>query len=248
MKENYLKDKIKEQFVTEGNKMSVTNAKIITDNINDTTSENIQSTNLSSIEKGKFYFIFYNLQGKSSNMEKFNPLFVIDWIYQDSTRYLYGVSINFIPVSIRTIFFNSICNFNLDTLESNIKEKNIDKQKSFTNINFTNIYKLLYQIGFEWSIRKFDCKLINKVSEISMGILPEFITMSTVQMTGVDDGKLIDIWHKKIKEQEERHNKLIEELLGDYKKIEKELSSTYMTLDNKNSNLEKSLQMIKNIF
>lgn len=247
MKNDYLKDTIKIQHQEVGGNMYKDNTDFITKNINDPRSKDIVPVSLASVEKGKFYFMFYDLSGKSSGMEKFNPLFIIDWNDQDGTRYLYGVSINFIPVSIRTVFFNSLCNFNLDIIEKNI-EKPIDKQIAFGNINFANIYKLLYAIGFEWSIRKFDCKLINKVCEISNQILPTFLTMSTAQLTGVDDGKLIEIWNKKITEQESRQTKLIQELMGDYKAMENELTKAYQTVDKKNDNLEKSLFLIKNIF
>lgn len=246
MQTDYLKDTIKSQFQTIGSNMYTVNAKYMTDGLNGGSDE-IVPINMSSIEKGKFYFMFYDLSGKSSKMEKFNPLFIIDWTDQDSTRYIYGVSINFIPVSIRTVFFNSLCNFNLKTLDNN-NNTETEKQNAFENIDFANIYKLLHSIGFEWSIRRFDCKLINKTYEISMKILPTFLTMSTASLTGVDDAKLIDIWNKKIKEQDIRQNKLIKEILGDYKIMEKEINKAYSDVDTRNTNLEKSLQLIKNYF
>lgn len=243
---DFLKDKIKKQFDANGSNMYGMNTEVITDGLNKGT-DDIVPVNLSQLEKGKFYFVFYDLSGKSSKMEQFNPIFLIDWNDQDSTRYIYGVSINFIPVSIRTVFFNSLCNFNIDIMENNTEVK-MDKQSAFANIDFANIYKLLYAIGFEWSIRKFDCKLVNNVFEISSNILPTFITMSTAQLTGVDDGKLIEIWRKKINEQEIRHNMMIKEILGDYKSMEKELKAAYVSVDTKNTNLEKSLQLIQKLF
>lgn len=246
MKTDYLKDIIKKQFQESGTTMYKDNAEYIIDGLNGN-SEEIIPINLSSVEKGKFYFAFYDLSGKSSKMEKFNPLFIIDWNDQDSTRYVYGVSINFIPVSIRTVFFNSLTNFNLKIMEKNQKLET-KEQYAFENIDFANIYKLLHTIGFEWSIRRFDSKLINKIYAISTNILPIYLTMSTAGMTGVDDAKLIEIWSKKIKEQEQRHTQLIKELLGDYKKMEKELTNAYSDIETKNNNLEKSLQLIKKIF
>lgn len=246
MEKDYLLDTIKTQFQAEGSAMYKTNTEYITDGLNGG-SEEIVPINLVNLEKGKFYFMFYDLKGKSTKMEKFNPLFIIDWNDQDSTRYIYGVSINFIPVSIRTVFFNSICNFNTKILEDNNKIET-EQQYALENINFANIYKLLYSIGFEWSIRKFDAKLVNKVYNISTNILPTFLTMSTAQLTGVDDGKLIDIWNKKIKEQEERHNKLLKDILGDYKNMQKELTKAYESVDTRNTNMEKSLQLIKKLF
>ena len=247
METDYLKDTIKTQFQSIGSSMYNVNAEVITDGLNSSNSKDILPINLTAIEKGKFYFMFYDLAGKSSKMEKFNPIFIIDWNNQDGTRYIYGVSINFIPVSIRTVFFNSLCNFNLDTVNKNT-ELETKQQYAFKNIDFANIYKLLRAIGFEWSIRRFDVKLVNKIYEISMNILPVFLTMSTAKLTGVDDLKLIEIWNKKITEQESRHNQLMKKLLGDYEKMEQELTDAYKTVDEKNTNLEKSLQLIKSIF
>jgi hypothetical protein len=91
-------------------------------------------------------------------------------------------------------------------------------------------------------------RLINKVYCVSTTILTEFITMSTASFTGVDDLKLIDIWKKKIVEQEERHKRIIKELLGDYKKMSSELNEKYMSLEDRNDNLQESLNIIKNNF
>jgi hypothetical protein len=246
MKKDYFKDTVRAQFQAEGNNMYLTNSEFITDSIN-SQSKDVLPITAGDLEKGKFYFIFYDLKGKSSKMEKFNPLFLIDWNDQDNTRYLYAVSINFIPVGIRTVFFNNLYNFNLGTLEDNNK-KDIDKQYALENTNFANIYKLLYSIGFEWSIRKFDVRLINKIYTISTSILPKFITMSTARLTGVDDLKLIEIWNKKITEQEARQKKLIKEILGDYKKMSDELNNTFNSLQSQNDNLDQSLQLIQKLF
>jgi DNA-binding ferritin-like protein len=244
---DYFIDKIKKQYKDVGNKMYMINAKIITDNINDSNSDKIVQTNLTNIEKGKFYFMFYDLSGKTSKMEKFNPLFVIDWFDIKGTRMLYAVSINFMPVAIRTIFFNSIINFNLSIMNENENVK-INNETSFKNINFSNIYKLLKNIGFEWCIREFDMKLINNVNLISTKILPEFISMSTAQLTGVDDSKLLEIWQKKLSKQDERERKMIADLLNDFKTIEQELNKTKLTLSEKNDNLQTSLNIIKKKF
>ena len=246
MEKDYLKNTIKKQHQEVGSNLYNDNSEFIIKEMN-SENEDIRPINLSQMERGKFYFIFYDLQGKSSNMEKFNPVFVIDWMDENNTRNLYAVSTNFLPVAIATLFFNNLLNYNLDILEDN-KSLKIDKQSPLQNINFATIYKLLYSIGFEWSIRKFDCKKINKVQEINMNILSKFITMSTHKMTGVDDGKLIEIWKSKITQQEERHKKIIESLINDYTKIENDLSKQIQTLSQQETNLEESFKMMKQIF
>lgn len=244
---DYFIDTIKKQYKEDGNKMYANNAKFITDHINDVNSDKIIKKNIGSIEKGKFYFMFYDLSGKTSKMEKFNPLFIIDWFDQKGTRMIYAVSINFIPVSIRTVFFNNIFNNNLSVIEENTKY-DVNNERALKSINFINIYKLLKSIGFEWCIRQFDVKLINDVNVVSTSILPQFISMSTAQLTGVDDLKLLDIWKKKLLKQDERERKMIAELLNDFKQIEQELNKTQLTLNEKNENLQDVLDIIKRNF
>lgn len=247
MKQDYLKDKIKTQYKLEGTNMYTTNAEFIRDEISNINSKVIQKENVNKLERGKFYFIVYDLNGKSSKMEKFNPLFVLDWFDRNNTRMLYAVSVNFLPVAIRTVFFNNITNFNLDILEKN-ENYDLKNERPFNNINFLNIYNLLKTIGFEWAIRQFDMRLINDINVISTNILTEFITMSTVQFTGVDDLKLLDIWKKKITQQEEREKKIISQILNDYETMEKELNIKQSTLTERNNNIQKSLDIIKKNF
>lgn len=245
MKQDYLQNKIKEQYIAEGLNMYLNNTKFITDGINQG-NEAVQESDLRNLERGKFYFIMYDLNGKTSTMEKFNPLFVIDWFDLQGTRMVYGVSCNFLPITIRTVFFNNICNHNLSTIKDNL-DKDIPKQQAFTGINFANIYKLLYNIGFEWSIRQFDAKKITKIFEVSTNAIDKFLTMNTQKLTGVDEGKLMDIWKKKILEQEKRHTKILRQILEDYKEMDNELSKTYETLDTRNNNLQESLNILNKL-
>lgn len=245
METDYLKNKIKEQYVIEGTEMYINNTNFVTQGINQG-NKDINETDLRGLERGKFYFIMYDLNGKSSNMEKFNPLFIVDWFDLQGTRMVYGVSCNFLPIAIRTVFFNNLCNHNLSQIEKNLT-KDYTKQEAFTGINFANIYKLLYNIGFEWSIRQFDAKKIHKVFEVSTNVLEKFLTMNTYKLTGVDEGKLMDIWKKKITEQEQRHTKILREILDDYKEMDKELSKTYESLDTQNNNLQESLNILNKL-
>lgn len=245
MEIDYLKNKIREQYITEGINMYVNNTDYITEGLNGNITD-INETDLRNLERGKFYFIMYDLNGKTSRMEKFNPLFIVDWFDLQGTRMIYGVSSNFMPITIRTVFFNNICNHNLKIIEENLK-KDYTKQQAFTGINFANIYKLLYNIGFEWSIRQFDAKKIHKVFEVSTNVIDKFLTMNTQKMTGVDEGKLMDIWQKKILEQEKRHTKILKEILEDFKEMDAELSKTYETLDTRNNNLQQSLDILNKL-
>jgi len=244
-KKDFFIQKVKEQYLEQGNNLYLNNAEFISEKINNNSDTDILPVSIKSIQKGKFYFMFYDLSGKSSNMEKYNPILAIDWFDLNQTRYLYGVSLNFMPVNIRVSFFNILFNNNITTYEENEFKNTID-ETPLDQINFTNVYKLLFSIGFEWTIRKFDVQKINKTYNISTSIIDKFITMSTYKFTGVPDDKLVDIWRTKIVKQSERQQKLIKELLNDYEEIKKELTSKYQSLDDRNENLNNSLQLIKN--
>lgn len=246
MTKDFLKNTIKEQYLKEGNNMSSNNTTFISDKINDDQDKEVASVSLNNLQRGDFCFMFYDLSGVTSNMEKFNPILVVDWFDYGGTRYLYGLSLNFLPINIRVNFFNTIFNNNLKILEKN-NFNDISKQKPIQNINFTNVYKLLYSIGFEWAIRKFDVKKINKTYLISTNIMKEFITMSTYKFTGVPDDKIVQIWQSKIVKQQERQKKLINELLNNYDNMSKELNEKYQSLDDRNEKLSNSLDIIKKI-
>jgi hypothetical protein len=247
MKNNFFINGVKEKHKEYGSGLYLKSMEFFSNEINNSNSTVVQQVRASSLMKGRFYFMFYDLAGKTSKMEKFNPILLIDWIDSQGTRKLYGLSINFIPVAIRTMFFNNVLNYNLSVIEKN-KTKKMENQLPLDAINFANIYKLLGAIGFEWAIREFDIKLVNKIYQVSTEILTEFLTMSTSRFTGVDDAKLVEIWKKKIMEQEARHKKIIAELLNDYGKMNKELNTTYQSLDKRNENLQESLALINKLF
>ena len=244
---NFFIDSIEAQFKQEGNSMYKNNEEYIKEHLNSSNNEIVAPVNITSIEKGKFYFMFYHLDGKISNWEKFNPLLVVDWFDLDNTRYLYGISLNFIPMNIKVIFFNEIFNGNLKIIENNLM-KDITKQEPLKGIDFVNTYKMLSNIGFEWAIRRFDIKYINNVYNINFSSLKEFITMSTIGFTGVDDMKLIEIWKSKIFKQQERHERIIKELLNDYKEMSKDIKKTYNNLQDKNNALEDAMNIINTQF
>lgn len=245
MIKDFFKNSVKEQYLKDSNNMFSNNTTIISDKINNDQDKDVVSVSASSLQKGNFCFMFYDLSGKTTNMEKFNPLLIVDWFDHGGTRYLYGLSLNFMPINIKVNFFNMLFNNNLKIIEKN-NFVDITKERPLQNINFTNIYKLLYAIGFEWTIRKFDIKKINKTYLISTNIIKEFITMSTYKYTGVPDDKIIQIWQSKIVKQEERQRIMISELLNDYEKMGKELNEKYQTLDDRNDKLNDSLNIIKN--
>ena len=245
--ENYLFDIIKSGYKDYGMNLYDTNFNTFQNELNSNRSTIIEEINPLNIESGKFYFMYYDLQGKTSNWEKINPLFVVDYFDMNNTRMVFGVSLNFMPMDQRVVFFNKIVNFNLDIVNKN-KTIHVSSQYPFKHSNFYNIYKLLQSVGLEYTIRKFDIKLINKIKVVSTEFIPQFISMSTSKITGVNDNNIIQLWKKKILTQQNRQEEMLKELNNDYNEINKTLTKEYMSLDKKASNIEKSLQLINKNF
>lgn len=244
---DYLFDKIKSGYKDFGLNLYDKNFDTFQNEINSSNSNIVQEVNLDSIESGKFYFMYYDLQGKTSKWEKINPLFILDCFDINNTRMVFGVSLNYMPMDQRVVFFNKICNFNLDVINKNTT-LSVSSQYPFKHSNFYNIYKLLQSVGLEYTIRKFDMRLINKINVISTTFISEFISMSTSKITGVNDNTIIQLWRKKILTQQSRQENMIKELTNDYNEINKTLTKEYLSLDKKTNNIEKSLQLINKNF
>lgn len=243
MEKDYFIDKIKSNYKLDGQSMYKNNEQFISKQIN---SENIYGINKNKFIVGSFYLLYYDLTSKRSNMEKINPILLLDkYKIKDKTIFL-TLNINFLPILIRTYFFNTILNFNLNVIEKNTELDTI-KQDNLNKINFNTIYKMLKKIGYEWAIRKIESDKINKVYKINTNILPEFITMSTASFTGVDDNKLISIWQKKIKEKELNEQKLINSILNDLENISNTFNEQYIDLNTRSSNLEETLKIINTL-
>ena len=245
MKPDFFKDLVNVQFQAEGNNMYQKNSETVLGYFRNKDQTKFELSNFSDVQQGKLYFILYDLDGKSSKMEKYNPLFVVDFGFFDNTKWIFALNINFLPVAIRVLVFNQIFNASLTLFDD--LDKSPIKQEPVDNVTFGVIYKMLKSLGFEWAIRKFDYKKVNQIYSIDLSIASKFITMSTVKLTGVDDGKLIDIWKKKLLSQKDREKKMIAEILGDYKKMANELTKNSQSLTDKENEMYKSVQFLKTI-
>ena len=247
MDQNWFKNNIQLDWQTYKSSLYSRNSDLISDELQKGSQSLItEPINSTSIEKGMMYFIFYDLQGKTSNLEKWNPILAVDWYDDGQTRQLIGLSANFIPVAVRAILFNSLCGPNTKIFQMN-QELPTSKQSGIDNITFGKIHMLLKSIGFEWALRKFDIRKINKCWQINTNNWTHFVMMLTSRFTGVDDAKLIQIWQKKIAEQDQREQELLLQMLGDYKKMESKLNKSYNTVLESEDNLLKSLAQMKKI-
>ncbi len=238
----WLKKEIKNQFLKDGNKMYIENAKYIANYLS---SNNLTLVNNTNIEIGNFYFVFNDLNGKSSKMEQFIPC-----IYLGNVDTLEGnkslcFSFNFVPVAIRTVLLDKLLeSYDNSLIKENIKKKSIREEQTYANINFDRTYNALRSIGFEYTIREIYTKNINKVVRIATKDLPKFITMNTYLFTGVPEDKLAQIWVAKIKDREKREQDFLKKLMGDYDKMTKEIQDS---ISEQQVNIDKSYTNIKNL-
>ena len=194
------------------------------------------------LQVGKFYFFFYDLAGKTSKMEQYSPILLVDWKKVKTKIILYGLCFNFIPSNIRILYFDKLLDKFQTTVQDNIKVDDIFKEDALTGLNFANIYKSLLSTGFEYSIREFDFTKIDKAYVVATQYLPNFLIFDTQPFTGVDEGKLVEIWQAKIRQQEERHKEIMKRLQTNYDDMAKLFEAELQTIEQNNQNLEKSIQ------
>lgn len=245
MQRDFFKNLVQLQFNELGSSMYGHNSEMFLGWLRDGDHDKLKPISQGELERGRLCFILYDLQGKSSKMEKYNPLFIIDWANIDNRRYLFAVNCNFMPVAVRVMVFNVI--FNSDPGVLTDLDPDPSRQEPVSGMTFGKVYKLLKSVGFEWAIRKFEAVRINESYLVNFDNAKEFITMSTAKLTGVDDGKLLEIWKKKIKDQSKRENQLIKELLGDYKSMEKELGKSIESVTEQEETLYKSLDFLRRL-
>jgi methyl-accepting chemotaxis protein len=171
------------------------------------------------IYPGKFYFLFYGLKEKLSKMEKYSPVYVVDIKRNKNKTIIYAISTNFLPIAIRSTYF--------DTLLSSYDETKMkNSEVLFKNINYKIAYNTLSVLGFEYVIREFEMEKLDSVKEIHNNYLAEFLLFNTQIFTDVGEDKLNQIWLAKLKTRDERHRKLMLDLMKDYKDMSKVILDT----------------------
>lgn len=210
--------------------------------------EKVKEVRLSEMVVGKFYFLMYDLAGKSAKLEQYNPLLFVDFKHVANTKVLFGLSFNFLPSRMRLTFFDKLLdNYPFVFEEKDDKHKKGQPEQPLKGVNYSNVYNLLSKIGYEYTIREFDIRKVNKVYEVAMSALPKFLTINTHTFTNVDDEKLAQIWLAKLKTREERHQKLLLDIASGYDKIEKTLNEEFGSFKEKLKNLENSQDFLNEL-
>lgn len=185
---------------------------------------------------GKFYFMQYDLKklNKSTKLEQFVPMMVVDYKPAIDTKVMWVLNMNFMPNNIKEAFFSSFLDKNQNVLETNLSAKDWTKELPIPNINYKKMWNELIPFGFEYAIREIRVDLINNLWGVSSKDVVYLTTLNTQVITGVDDNKLNEIWITKLKNEnlEDRVNEL-KNIKTNYENILKDLANKFKSL-NKN--------------
>lgn len=234
-------DKLKERRKTEGANISNISTTWLRDNLKNPQQNVLKVVSPNQIQVGKLYFLFYDLAGalKSSKMEQFSPVFVIKTAVFQGKPILWGLNFNFMPERIRVSWFDKV----LERFFKGVMETNaaIEQQRYLhpLNVTYEGVYRTLASIGFEYSIREYRMDLINKAFEININEIDRFVSIDTEMFSGVDQQKLVEIWVAKLTEGEDRLNKIQNDILTDFKKMDAELDISLEELDKSQDFLSK---------
>lgn len=188
------------------------------------------------LKVGSFFFVKYDIQGinKSSKMEQFVPMMVVDYKPQIDSKTIWVINMNFLTMKTKEIFFSSFMDKHNSTLKQNEKKDKWLDEKPLTNISYKSMYSELLQYGFEYSIREMRLELFHEIYGVSSDDVHKLITINTQAITGVDEAKLNDIWIAKLKN--ESFENRVEEILtikNNYDKIIEELAEKFKDLNDK---------------
>jgi hypothetical protein len=157
--------------------------------------KDILNINLRDIQKGRFYFFHYK-DVSGSNWMRFSPVFVCDYKVLNGEVLIFAVNLNFIPIEIRPIIFDTFYN-----------EQMLDKD-SYVNIDFRTVYDALFKVGYEYAIMEYNIKSIDIVHKISTVVLPRFL-YSGHSLNKYDPKKLYSIWKAKLGGRKQRHEEIL---------------------------------------
>lgn len=187
--------------------------------------EMVQSTRISDIQMGRFYFFHYY---DDSNWIKYSPVFTISTKRYEDLIIIMAINLNLIPIEIRTSFFDQF-----------FSEKDFEEDRSLP-VNLTSTYNELIRYGFEYAIMEYNASQLNFVHRINMKKLPTFL-YSGHPINKYDPKKLYDIWKVKINTKYQRDQEMRKSLISDFFDISKEFTDKYEVLENHIKRLQNSL-------
>lgn len=181
--------------------------------------------NISDIVFGDFYFLYYK---DDSNWMKYSPIFTIEHKKFKGLDILISINLNFVPIELRVKFFDQFLSENDVINDKNLK------------VDFKGVYTQLLKIGFEYGIVEYNIKQIVHAYKINKKILNSFL-VSSHPKNKYDPNKLMDIWQKKIKDKEKRHQEIIKATLSDFYSTEEAILNKYNVLSSHIKRIQKSI-------
>lgn len=183
---------------------------------------------------GSFFFVKYDMQGinKSSKMEQFIPMMVVDYKEKIDSKVVWILNLNFLTLKTKELFFTNFLD-RYDTIfeQNSVKDKWLN-ESSLTNISYKNMFAELLRYGVEYSIREIRIDLLNEIYGVSTDDAHKLITLNTQALTGVDEAKLEEIWVAKLKN--ESLESRVEDILtikNNYEKIVEDLAEKFKHLN-----------------
>jgi hypothetical protein len=191
------------------------------------TDDLVSAIRVSDIKPGGFYFFHYM---DDSNWLRYSPVFVVDFKKFENMVVLICINFNFIPLPVRYSIFDPY-----------IKEEDFQKKNFYLKVKYDVVYKELRRYGFQYSMMEYNAIQIKRVHHIDLSILPRFI-WSGHPRAKYDPEKLIDIWKKKILEQDMRDKEMMNASIDEFYDVDKSISEKYDMLKKHIERIHKSLR------
>jgi hypothetical protein len=186
--------------------------------------ENVQSTRITDIQMGRFYFFHYK---DDSNWMKYSPVFTVAQKKFENLTIILAINLNFIPIQIRASFFDQF-----------FTDKDIDLDRPL-NVEFKGTYDELFRYSFEYSIVEYNISQLVFVHRINMEKVPTFLYAGH-PINKYDPEKLYDIWKVKLKTKYQRDQEMSQALIKDFYKMTDDVNENYTVLKNHIQRLQNS--------
>ena len=198
---------------------------------------NFMKVGLNNLKVGSFYFMQYDLKkiNKSSKVEQFVPMLVVDYKPSIDSKVIWVLNMNFLPTNVKEALFSNITDNYSDIFDKNTNVNSWSQEIPLV-INYKKMWDILLPYGFEYAIREIRVDLINSLWSVSSKNLHILTTVNTQILTGVDEGKLQEIWATKLKNEslgnrvdelktiKTNYYNILEELADKFKNLNKYLN------------------------
>ena len=189
---------------------------------------------LQHLKIGSFYFVRYDMTkiNKSSKMEQLVPLMVVDYKEKIDSKVVWILNLNFLTMKTKELFFTNFLDRYDKVFETNSNKTDWLSEQPIPNVSYDKMYSELLRYGVEYSLREMRVELFNEIYSVSTDEVEKLISVNTQALTGVDEGKLEEIWIAKLKSENlESRIADIMTIKNNYEKIVEELAEKFKHLN-----------------